>query len=93
MAVDAAFSQVAAGATDLGQTVDVLGAGSPPAAFGTLGLSLAGDAPGSSVPNADRSPLPLVALVVAVSLTPLALEVLRARRRRPATADPEEQHP
>ncbi|MGW2404639.1 DedA family protein [Streptomyces sp. NPDC001739] len=58
----------------------------------TLGLTLAGYALGSSVPDVDRYLLPLVALVVAVSLTPLALEVLRARRR-PATADPEEQCP
>ncbi|MFJ4716862.1 DedA family protein [Streptomyces sp. NPDC088785] len=48
----------------------------------TVGLVLAGYALGSSVPDVDRYLLPLVALVVAVSLLPLALEVLRARRNR-----------
>ncbi|MFD9792668.1 DedA family protein [Streptomyces sp. NPDC059070] len=52
----------------------------------TVGLVLGGYALGSSIPNVDRYLLPLVALVVAVSLTPLALEVLRARRARTATA-------
>ncbi|MGW2028368.1 DedA family protein [Streptomyces decoyicus] len=47
----------------------------------TLGLTLAGYALGSSVPNVDRYLLPLVALVVLVSLAPLAVEILRSRRR------------
>ncbi|MGW9045586.1 DedA family protein [Streptomyces lydicus] len=51
----------------------------------TLGLTLAGYALGASVPNVDRYLLPIVALVVLVSLSPIALEVLRARRR-PAAA-------
>ncbi|WP_066950594.1 DedA family protein [Streptomyces lushanensis] len=46
----------------------------------TIGLVLAGYALGSSVPNVDRYLLPIVALVVAVSLVPLVLEVLRSRR-------------
>ncbi|MER5178181.1 DedA family protein [Streptomyces sp. NPDC002896] len=48
----------------------------------TVGLVLAGYALGSSVPNVDRYLLPLVALVVLVSLIPLALEVRRSRARR-----------
>ncbi|MGP9017206.1 DedA family protein [Streptomyces sp. BR1] len=48
----------------------------------TVGLVLGGYALGSSIPNVDRYLLPLVALVVAVSLTPIALELLRARRAR-----------
>ncbi|WP_371655795.1 MULTISPECIES: DedA family protein [unclassified Streptomyces] len=48
----------------------------------TCGLVLGGYALGSSIPNVDRYLLPLVALVVAVSLLPIALEVLRARRAR-----------
>lgn len=48
----------------------------------TAGLVLGGYALGSSVPDVDRYLLPLVGLIVAVSLLPLALEVLRARRRR-----------
>ncbi|MGW7103562.1 DedA family protein [Streptomyces sp. NPDC054838] len=48
----------------------------------TAGLVLAGYALGSSVPNVDRYLLPIVALVVAVSLLPLAIEVLRSRRAR-----------
>ncbi|MFE3830288.1 DedA family protein [Streptomyces sp. NPDC059092] len=47
----------------------------------TVGLVLAGYALGSSVPNVDRYLLPIVALVVLVSLTPVALEVRRSRRR------------
>ncbi|MGW1029603.1 DedA family protein [Streptomyces sp. NPDC002577] len=50
----------------------------------TAGLVLAGYALGSSVPNVDRYLLPLVALVVLVSLIPLALEVRRSRARRAA---------
>ncbi|MFJ7904604.1 DedA family protein [Streptomyces sp. NPDC096198] len=46
----------------------------------SLGLTLAGYALGSSVPNVDRYLLPVIALVVAVSMLPLALELLRSRR-------------
>ncbi|MFE7106501.1 DedA family protein [Streptomyces sp. NPDC057575] len=48
----------------------------------TVGLVLAGYALGSSVPNVDRYLLPIVALVVVVSLVPLAAELLRSRARR-----------
>ncbi|MGW2564893.1 DedA family protein [Streptomyces sp. NPDC001537] len=48
----------------------------------TVGLVLGGYALGSSVPNVDRYLLPLVALVVVISLTPIALEARRARARR-----------
>lgn len=48
----------------------------------TVGLVLAGYALGSSVPNVDRYLLPIVALVVVVSLVPLAAELLRSRGRR-----------
>lgn len=43
---------------------------------------------GSSVPNVDRYLLPLVALVVLVSLAPLAVELLRSRRRPHPAPDP-----
>ncbi|KOX05172.1 DedA family protein [Streptomyces sp. NRRL B-3648] len=46
----------------------------------SVGLTLAGYALGSSVPDVDRYLLPLVALIVVVSLLPLLAEVLRARR-------------
>ncbi|WP_369387748.1 DedA family protein [Streptomyces sp. CG1] len=46
----------------------------------SLGLTLAGYALGSSIPNVDRYLLPLVALIVLVSLIPLLTEVLRSRR-------------
>jgi membrane-associated protein len=46
----------------------------------SIGLTLAGYALGSSVPNVDRYLLPLVTLIVVVSLVPLLAEVLRARR-------------
>jgi membrane-associated protein len=46
----------------------------------SLGLTLAGYALGSSIPNVDKYLLPMVALIVVVSLLPLAAEVLRSRR-------------
>ncbi|WP_424215755.1 DedA family protein (plasmid) [Streptomyces sp. BI20] len=46
----------------------------------TVGLVLAGYGLGSSIPGVDRYLLPVVALVVAVSLLPLAIELLRSRR-------------
>ncbi|MFF3265184.1 DedA family protein [Streptomyces sp. NPDC002932] len=53
----------------------------------TAGLVLAGYALGSSVPNVDRYLLPIVALVVVVSLIPLAAELLRSRNRSTAEGD------
>ncbi|MFB6819817.1 DedA family protein [Streptomyces sp. NPDC056347] len=53
----------------------------------TVGLVLAGYALGSSVPNVDRYLLPIVALVVVVSLVPLAAELLRSRSRRTAEGE------
>ncbi|MFI9723217.1 DedA family protein [Streptomyces sp. NPDC052396] len=47
----------------------------------TVGLVLGGFALGSVVPNVDKYLLPIVALVVLVSVLPLALELLRGRRR------------
>ncbi len=47
----------------------------------TVGLVLAGYGLGSAIPNVDRYLLPVVALVVVVSLLPVALELLRGRRR------------
>ncbi|MFG2602303.1 DedA family protein [Streptomyces sp. NPDC048514] len=46
----------------------------------SVGVTLAGYALGSSIPNVDRYLLPLVALIVVVSLIPLLAEVLRSRR-------------
>lgn len=46
----------------------------------SLGLTLAGYALGSSVPNVDRYLLPIVAVIVALSLIPLASEVYRSHR-------------
>ncbi|MEU2583543.1 DedA family protein [Streptomyces avermitilis] len=46
----------------------------------SVGLTLAGYALGSSIPNVDRYLLPMVAVIVAVSLIPLAAEVLRSRK-------------
>ncbi len=47
----------------------------------TVGLTLGGSALESGIPNVDRYLLPLVGVIVAVSLLPLDLEVLRVRRR------------
>ncbi|MET7684825.1 DedA family protein [Streptomyces sp. NPDC005423] len=46
----------------------------------SLGLTLAGYALGSSIPNVDRYLLPIVALIVVVSLLPLAAELYRSRK-------------
>ncbi|MDT0479552.1 DedA family protein [Streptomyces doebereineriae] len=46
----------------------------------SLGLTLGGYALGSSIPNVDRYLLPMVAVIVAVSLLPLAAEWYRSRR-------------
>lgn len=46
----------------------------------SLGLVLAGYALGSSVPKVDRYLLPMVGLIVALSLVPLAAELYRSRR-------------
>ncbi|WP_406175239.1 DedA family protein [Streptomyces sp. NBC_00996] len=46
----------------------------------SLGLTLGGYALGSSIPNVDRYLLPMIALIVVVSLIPLAAELYRSRR-------------
>ncbi|MFJ9100783.1 DedA family protein [Streptomyces sp. LUP47B] len=46
----------------------------------SLGLTLGGYALGSSIPNVDRYLLPMVGVIVAVSLLPLAAEWYRSRR-------------
>ncbi|WP_306972586.1 DedA family protein [Streptomyces canus] len=46
----------------------------------SLGLTLGGYALGSSIPDVDRYLLPMVAVVVAVSLIPLAAELYRSHR-------------
>ncbi|MFE2303979.1 DedA family protein [Streptomyces sp. NPDC059445] len=62
----------------------------------SIGLILAGYALGSSIPNVDKYLLPIVAVIVLVSLAPLAVELYRSRRRaaaageEEATADQEE---
>ncbi|MGW4758246.1 DedA family protein [Streptomyces chartreusis] len=46
----------------------------------TVGLVLAGYALGTSVPNVDHYLLPIIAVIVIVSLIPVALELLRSHR-------------
>ncbi|GAA3477069.1 DedA family protein [Streptomyces yanii] len=53
----------------------------------TVALVLAGYGLGSSVPNVDRYLLPIVAVVVIVSLIPLAAELMRSRARRAVEGD------
>ncbi|MFH8842389.1 DedA family protein [Streptomyces sp. NPDC017868] len=48
----------------------------------TVGLVLAGYGLGASVPNVDRYLLPVIAVIVALSLVPVALELTRSRRAR-----------
>ena len=52
----------------------------------TVGLVLAGYALGATIPGVDAYLLPVIAVIVVVSLLPLALEILRERRRRSGTA-------
>jgi len=47
----------------------------------SFGVTLAGYALGSRIPNVDRYLLPIVAVIVVVSLIPVALELRRARTR------------
>lgn len=47
----------------------------------TVGVTLAGYALGASIPNVDTYLLPVIAVVVVLSLTPLLVECLRSRRR------------
>ncbi|MDT7554714.1 MAG: rane-associated protein, partial [Pseudonocardiales bacterium] len=46
----------------------------------TVGLVLAGYLLGRSVPGIDQYLLPVIALIVVVSLIPLVIELVRARR-------------
>ena len=48
----------------------------------TAGVTVAGYVLGRSIPGIDRYLLPIVALVVLVSLTPLAVEAIRSRSAR-----------
>jgi len=47
----------------------------------SIGLTLAGYALGSRIPNVDKYLLPIVALIIVISLIPVALEVRRSRAR------------
>ena len=48
----------------------------------SVGLTLAGYALGSRIPNVDKYLLPLVGVIIVVSLVPVALEIRRSRARR-----------
>ena len=50
-------------------------------ALWSVGLTLAGYVLGATVPGVDQYLLPAVAVIVVVSVVPLALEILRSRRR------------
>ena len=47
----------------------------------SIGVTLAGYLLGASIPGIDQYLLPLIALIVVVSLIPLVVELVRARRR------------
>lgn len=53
----------------------------------SVGLVLGGYGLGSSVPHVDDYLLPIVALVVLISLTPLAMEFLRSRRNSASSTE------
>jgi membrane-associated protein len=56
----------------------------------SLGLVLGGYGLGSSVPSVDTYLLPVIAVIVVVSLIPLALEIRRSRKGAARRAAPEE---
>jgi membrane-associated protein len=47
----------------------------------SLGVTLAGYALGSRIPDIDRYLLPIVAVIIVLSLIPVALELRRGRSR------------
>lgn len=51
----------------------------------TVGLVLAGNLLGTQIPGVDRYLLPVVALIVVVSVLPIAVELIRQRRRSGST--------
>ena len=54
----------------------------------SIGVTLAGYGLGSSIPSIDKYLLPIIALIVIVSLSPLAVELLRRRRSHAARSEP-----
>ena len=52
----------------------------------SLGVTLAGYWLGSYISNLDHYLLPIIAVIVVVSLLPIAVEILRSRRRAPVGA-------
>jgi membrane-associated protein len=58
----------------------------------TLGVTLAGYGLGSSVPSIDTYLLPIIGVIVVLSLLPVALELLRARRGADSDASPAGRH-
>jgi membrane-associated protein len=55
----------------------------------TAGLVIAGFLLGRSVPDIDQYLLPVIGLIVVVSLLPLAVELVRSRRKRTADDPPD----
>jgi membrane-associated protein len=49
-----------------------------------VGITLAGYLLGTSIPGIDQYLLPVIAIIVIASAVPVAVELVRARRRRPA---------
>lgn len=58
----------------------------------TVGLVLGGYALGSSIPHVDTYLLPIVALIVVVSLIPLAVELRRGRRKKGGRSGDDDGH-
>lgn len=52
-----------------------------------VGVTLAGNALGKSVPNIDRYLLPIILLISAVSFVPVILELVKMRKESSAAAD------
>jgi membrane-associated protein len=54
-----------------------------------VGVTLLGYLLGESIPDVDRYLLPIIGLILVLSVAPIALEILRSRRRAQAEAEKE----
>jgi membrane-associated protein len=54
-----------------------------------VGVTLLGYLLGESIPDVDRYLLPIIGLIVVISVLPIAIEILRSRRKAEAEADRE----
>ncbi|MEY9966521.1 membrane-associated protein [Streptacidiphilus sp. MAP12-16] len=59
----------------------------------TVGVTLAGYGLGNTIPNIDKYLLPIIAVIVVVSVIPIALEILRSRKAATGTSSTDSTSP